>query len=241
MTSERLLAIFDRMAQNERADHRCGGLCTVASDVLNISGAAIALSSTDRELVSFCSSNNTAQSLLDLEITVREGPTTDAATSEALVDERDLVTPTDQRWTFYRPGAIELGARAVFGFPVRIGAVRLGALGLFRDEPGELSDSQSIDGYLMASVIGRALVALQAGAGYETLSVALQRDAMLDFSVQQAAGMVAVQGAMSVESALVAMRAHAFTLDLPVSSIAASVVTLRLRYDPDTASWDEVA
>lgn len=240
MPSERLSAIFDLMAQHERADGERGALCLVAVEVLHLSGASIGLVSTGRPLTSFCSNAEPAQALMDLEVTLGEGPCTDAAAIDAVVEEGDLSSSTKAGWSTYTPLAVELGARAVFAFPVHVGVIRLGALSFFRDAPGELTEIQCVDGNLLASVVARSLLALQAGAPAGTLSVALQREAMFDFSLHQAAGMVAVQGSMTVADALVALRLRAFATEWLLADVAANVVARRLRYEPVGRSWLEV-
>ena len=47
--------------------------------------------------------------------------------------EPDVADPVTRRWRVFSPPAQQAGARAVFGFPLRVGAVRLGALNLYRD------------------------------------------------------------------------------------------------------------
>jgi hypothetical protein len=42
--------------------------------------------------------------------------------------------------------------RAVFGFPLRVGTVRLGALNLYREWSGPLSGDQNADTLVMADV-----------------------------------------------------------------------------------------
>jgi hypothetical protein len=168
---------------------------------------------------------------------VGEGPCLDACLSEFPIDEADLVASNDRRWMAYAPSATVAGAHAVFGFPVRIGAIRLGALSLYRDRPGALSPSQASDAYLMASVIGRAVLAMQAGAPNNTLASELEREATFDFSVHQAAGMVAVQGSMTVGNALVALRAHAYATNMALSDLALRVVVRETSFDPHFGTW----
>ena len=106
---------------------------------------------------------------------------------------------------------------------------------------GKLTEIQCVDGNLLASVVARSLLALQAGAPAGTLSVALQREAMFDFSLHQVAGMVAVQGSMTVADALVALRLRAFATEWLLADVAAgNVVARRLRYEPVGRSWLEV-
>lgn len=64
---------------------------------------------------------------------------------------------------------------------------------------------------------------------------------MFDFSLHQAAGMVAVQGSMSTQDALIVLRARAFANDSLIADVAASVITRRVCYDPMDRSWREIS
>ena len=57
----------------------------------------------------------------------------------------DLARPSADRWPAFAGPVLDAGARAVFGFPLQVGTVRLGALNLYRDRPGPLSDNQHTD------------------------------------------------------------------------------------------------
>jgi hypothetical protein len=89
----------------------------------------------------------------------------------------------------------------------------------------------------MASVIGRAILATQAGGSHESLVGELDGASMLDFRVHQATGMLAVQGSMSVKDALVVLRAHAFGVGCRLSELADRVVSGSTRLDPDSRVW----
>jgi hypothetical protein len=240
VASDRLLAIFTLLSQREGTHPRAGSLCAAAAEFTNLSGAGIALVSPGRQYTSLCTSNTVARKLMDLEFTVGEGPCVDACLSEFAIDESDLIASNDQRWTAYAASATDVGAHAVFGFPVRIGAIRLGALSLYRDRPGPLNPSQLSDAYLMASVIGRAVLAMQAGAPHDMIATELEREATFDFSVHQAAGMVAVQGSMTVGDALVALRAHAFATNTTLSDLAVRVIIRQISFDPNFRAWRDV-
>jgi hypothetical protein len=56
------------------------------------------------------------------------------------------------------------GGRAVFGFPLQVGTVRLGALNLYRDRPGPLNGDQHADALVLAGVAARWVLETQAGA-----------------------------------------------------------------------------
>lgn len=237
MTSERLLRIFDVMAVREHDRDVHGLLCSVATEITELNGAGIALASKDPMMTSYCASGELGPALMDLEMTLSEGPCFEAYHNEAAIEEGSLQTSTNPHWQSYAPMAVALGARAVFGFPLRMGTVRLGTLSLYRVQSGPLSDEQLTDAFLMASVIGRAVLTLQAGAAPGSLSSELLDEAMFDFSVHQAAGMVASQGEMSVSDAIVALRMHAFAESQSLSKVAKSVIARRLRYQLVSRSW----
>lgn len=211
-------------------------LCAVAAEFTVLDGAGIALVSDDDELTSLCTSNASASALMNLELTVGEGPTVDASRGDATLDN-DLVASTSENWTTYRAEAVALGAKAVYGYPVRIGGALFGALSLFRNSPGPLNAGQSSDAYLMASVIGRAVLSTQAGAPLVGLANEVNGESLLDFRVHQAAGMLAIQGSMSVKDALVFLRARAFGVGSQLSSIAERVVNGSTRFDSTTQEW----
>jgi hypothetical protein len=236
VTVHRLLDIFTMMERFERDGSAASALCAVAAEFMSLDGAGIALISDGDDLTSLCTSNHAAGALMDLEITLGEGPAVDASRGDANEDT-NLLEATVSNWETYRPEAAALGARAVFGFPVRLGAIRFGALSLFRNSPGPLNEEQDSDAYLMASVIGRAILATEAGGPQENLVGELNGASLLDFRVHQAAGMLAVQGSMSVKDALVYLRAHAFAIGCPLSELADRVVSGSARLDPESRAW----
>jgi len=122
---------------------------------------------------------------------------------------------------------------------VRIGVVRLGALSLYRESRGALTYEQASNGYLMASVIGRAILAMQAGASGGALAAELEREATFDFAIHQAAGMLAVQGLTDVGDALVLLRTHAFATNTPISTLATRVIARETSFSRENGTWLE--
>jgi len=155
----------------------------------------------------------------------------DAYEQDLPVHEPDLRADGASRWPAVAPPAVTAGARAAFGFPLRVGTARLGALNLYVDRPGPLSDAQHGDALLLAGVVARSVLATQADAPPGTLGAEIEAGADLRFVVHQAAGMVSVQLGVSVTEALVRIRAHAFAYDRHLVDIARDVVARRLRFD----------
>jgi GAF domain-containing protein len=207
----------------------------VCADVTAMTGAGIMLMSSDVSQGSVCTTNDVSALIEELQYTLGEGPCVDAYHRQHPVSEPDLAAALTPRWLAFTPPAVEAGVRAVFGFPLRIGAVRLGALNLYRDQPGPLTDDQHADALTMADVAARAVLALQASAPAAELAHDL--DTLGDFRlvVHQASGMVSAQLNASMEEALVRLRAHAFASRRPLTDVTTDVVNRQLRFEKDPA------
>jgi hypothetical protein len=152
--------------------------------------------------------------------------------------EPDLERPRQVRWPAFTGPAIDAGVRAVFGFPLRVGAVRLGALNLYCDRPGALTDDQHADTLVMADVAAHAVLVLQADAQPGRLAAELEAGADFQYVVHQASGMVAAQLEISVALALIQLRAYAFGNDRQLAEVAEDVVARRLRFDGHSGEKD---
>jgi len=183
----------------------------------------------DEPQASLCTAGVLSALIEELQYTFGEGPCIDAHRTGTVVAEPNLLSPIVPRWPAFAPKVVTAGARAIFGFPIRIGAARIGALNLYRDEPGSLTDDQHADALVMADVIARSLLTLQADAAPHTVPV--QLDTSLHSVVHQAAGMISIQLDVGVAEALVRLRAHAFRTDRPLAEVASDVIDRRLRFD----------
>lgn len=196
-----------------------------------MTGAGIMLMSGDLPRGSLCTTDRVSQLIERLQYTLGEGPCVDAYQYDRPVLEPDLAEPSTPRWPGFSGPATEAGARAVFGFPLRVGAVRLGALNLYCDRPGQLTDDQHADALVMASVAAEAVLVLQAHAPAGQLAAELEASADFQYVVHQAAGMIAAQLDVSVGQALIRLRAYAFGHDRPLGDVAEDVVARALRFD----------
>ncbi|HTW07902.1 MAG TPA: GAF and ANTAR domain-containing protein, partial [Acidimicrobiales bacterium] len=173
--------------------------------------------------------NKMSDVIEQLQYALGEGPCLDAYRQDWPVLEPDLAQPTTPRWVAFAAPAIEAGVRAVFGFPLQVGAVRLGALNLCRDHPGPLSNDQHAYALVMADIAAQAVLVLQTDAPPGELASQLG-SADFHYVVHQAAGMVAAQLDVSVAEALVRLRAHAFGHDRSLTEVAKDVVERKLRF-----------
>jgi hypothetical protein len=215
-------------------------LCQVCAEATAMSGAGIMLMSADNPQGSLCTTNETSDLIEQLQYALGEGPCVDAYRQDWPVLEPDLARPGTPRWTAFSLPAVEAGVRAVFGFPLQVGAVRLGALNLYRDRPGPLSDDQHADALVTAGIAAQAILVLQADAPPGQVASELGAGADFHYVVHQASGMVAAQMEVGVGQALVRLRAYAFGNDRPLTDVAKDVVARELRFDAGSGEKDPV-
>jgi hypothetical protein len=197
--------------------------------ITRVDGAGIMLMSGEIPRGSLCSTNAVSHLIEELQYTLGEGPCVDAYQQDQVVAEPDLADPVTPRWVAFTPPALAAGVRAVFGFPMRSGTVRLGALNLYRDWCGPLSDGQHTDALVLADLAARWVLEAQAGAPPDAVAQELEIGADFHFVVHNAAGIVSVQQDISVTEALIRLRAYAFSHDRLLADVAQDVVARRLR------------
>jgi hypothetical protein len=228
MAADRRARIVARIVAAGGTPSAPGPLCEVAADIIGLTGAGVMVLRDGVPQASLCSTGPVSALIEELQYTLGEGPCIDAYRTGTVILEPDLAAPASLRWPAFTPEAVDAGARAVFGFPVRIGAVRIGALNVFRDRSGPLSDEQHADALVMADAIARTILGFQAHA--EPGAIAAELNADIHTVVHQAAGMVSVQLDITVGDALARLRAHAFGVDTSITKISRDVVSRRLNF-----------
>jgi hypothetical protein len=228
MTGDRLLRILAAFS-SEGGAWSAARLCEVCPGIVGANGAGVMLMSGDGPSGSLCTTDGVSHLIEELQYVLGEGPCVDAYRQDMVVTEPDLADPVTRRWFAFSPPAIEAGVRAVFGFPLRVGAVRLGALNLYRDSPGPLSSDQHADALVMADVAARWVLEAQAGALPGAIAQELEVGADFHYIVHNAAGMVSVQQGISVTEALIRLRAFAFSSDRLLADVARDVIARTLR------------
>jgi hypothetical protein len=238
VAGERRLRILARLVGGGTPELETKRLCEVCADVTGTSGAGIMLMSGDVPRGSVCTTNDVSALIEQLQYALGEGPCVDAYHQDRPVLEPDLAHTSTPRWLAFTGPAIDAGVRAIFGFPLQVGAVRLGALNLYCDRPGPLTDDQHADALVMADVAAQAVLVLQANAPPGKLAAELEAGADLHYVVHQASGMVAAQLDVRVGQALIRLRAYAFGNDRPLGEVAEDVVARTLRFDVRSGEKD---
>lgn len=231
MDGSRRLRILDRLIGGGGGELDMPTLCQVTAEITQMTGGGVMLMSGDIPRGSVCATDGVSTLIEELQFALGEGPCVDAYHHDRPIVEPDLAQPAQPRWIAFTPPAVAAGARAVFGFPLQIGAVRLGALNLYRDSPGGLTDDQYADALVLAGISAQAVLLIQAKAPPGQVAAELDSRADFQYVVHQASGMVAAQLAVRVAHALIRLRAYSFANELPLRQVAEDVVNRRLRFD----------
>jgi diguanylate cyclase (GGDEF)-like protein len=129
-------------------------------EMLPVTGAGVTLISEMTDPRHVAASDDTALRYEKLVTESGEGPCLAAYHTGSAVAIADL--EIDDRFTSFRPRALEAGLVAVFAFPLRQGDKRLGALNLYRQTPGPLVDGDMEAAQMLADVTAAYLVNTQA-------------------------------------------------------------------------------
>jgi hypothetical protein len=237
MNDDRVVRIWSQVAQQSRgAPVSMAHICAAAVAGVGVDGAGVTVmaSTTARETVH--ATDGIAADLEELQLTLGEGPCMDTFAAGGPALAVDLhASEFLIRWPAFTPAAIDSGAGAVFALPMQVGAIRIGALDLYRRRPGGLSPHELADALAFAETAGMLLLDSAAGAQPDTAELAWQRhDPTADQAVvHQATGMLLVQLGVNAEAAFARLRAYAYAHDRRLGDVARDVVARRLRFDRD--------
>jgi hypothetical protein len=233
MIVDRRSRIRTLLSADEDIDLTTEALCQVCFEVTGMTGAGIMLMAPGLAQSTAGVSDEVSGQIEELQFTVGEGPALDAYQQERPVLEPDLADPVTPRWFGFSGPAVNVGVRAVFGFPLHVGTARFGALDLYRDRPGPLNEEHHADALAMADVVAEVVLLMQANAPRGALAAELASEANMRSVVHQAAGMISAQLDVSVAEALIRLRAYAFSSDRRLVEVAGEVVGRRLRFTDD--------
>ena len=237
MNDYRLAKIWELIA--EQAARRNGrvtaaDVCVAAVGAVKVTGAWLTAASGLEAGHLMQVTDEVSERLAELQLTLGEGPSLDVAAFDGPALASDLADrESGRRWPAFAPAACQAGAAAVFAFPLAMGAIQAGVLGLYRDLPGGLSDVQLGDALLFADTATLLLLDAQAGQpgqadgnglGGQQADLARHRA-----EIDQATGMLTEQLDVGIAEAFTRLRAYAYANDLRLADVARDIVARRLR------------
>lgn len=236
MRSRRVAEILSVVAggHDERASlpTRLSTECLAA---LPVTGVGVALmTAAGPSGVVLAATDDRARQLEELQFALGEGPCVEASGSGRPVLQPDLRVAGPARWPQFGAAVLAAGVQAVFAFPLRVGAIRVGVLDCYRDLPGRLAAADLAEALAYAEAATVVVLHLQRNDG---LIAPIDGRA----EVHQATGMIAIQLSVGLAEALLRLRARAYASGRTVSAIAADVVRRRLSFDDESgaAPWPD--
>lgn len=209
---------------------RLQALCGQASRALSAAGVGVSVMAAGGGYGIAAASDSATERIEELQFTFGEGPCVDAYASRRPVLITELDGAAMRRWPVYAPAVHRAGIRAVFAFPLQVGAARLGVLDVFRTRAGPLSRDELGQAFTFGErAVTTLLDGQDRGDAEHDVDEAIEQGA----AVWQAQGMVMVMLGVTITEALVRLRAHAFAADRRLSQVAADVVAGRLHFDRD--------
>jgi hypothetical protein len=226
-----VLALLDREAFAARSARPPETAAVQAAVALGVDGITAGVGTGPEGLTLGWGTETVSVGLENQQFTLGEGPGIDAAHTGVPVLVPDLAAAAT-RWPGFAPAAADLGVRAVFAFPLRIGVISVGTLLAQRTTPGPLVNGQLTDALALADAVATVLLHRQSAEAdrVDQPPPGWAQPVTYRAEVHQATGMISVQLGVSLAEALVRLRAYAWSGDHLIADVAADVVARRLSF-----------
>jgi transcriptional regulator with GAF, ATPase, and Fis domain len=198
-------------------------LATRSVELLDADAAGIMLADRDGGLHVMASSAEEARLLELYELQNNEGPCLDCFRSGRPVARDDLPAMRSS-WPAFTEQLQGLGFRSAQALPMRLRDETIGALNLFRLEPGLLSEVDLGIGQAMADVATVGLIQERSIAASELLATQLQTALTSRVQLEQAKGVLAERTGLPLAEAFQLMRDYARGRGRRLSEVAAQIV-----------------
>lgn len=232
----RLWGLMVEQAQGASVAVEHVGAIAATSTGVDCSAIAVTVPSSPRETV--FASDQVAADMEDLSVTLGEGPGVDALAGRLTLAANLDDAHSRTRWPMFASAAVAGGVYAAFALPLQVGGIRLGAMDLYRAEPGALGEHQVSDALLLADTACALLLDAARFSGSRADGGAPEEAGLQHPEVHQATGMIIGQLGVSAAIALIRLRAYAYANDRRLRDVAADVVARRLRFHPDISESD---
>ena len=154
-------------------------------DIFAVAGCGLMIADEHQILRHVMSSDAPGHALEHVEAAYGEGPCTDCFVHNTVIGTVDLAA--EERWPRTAAAVAPLGVRAVLGIPIRLGAVPLGTLDVYRRDPHDWDDSERHAlhryGDVMEIIFTSALAAERAGELTHQLQYALDHRIVIERAV----------------------------------------------------------
>jgi hypothetical protein len=208
---------------------------------LPVSGVSVATMGDLLRAETVSASDATAARLDELQFDLGEGPCWDAVAERRAVLEGSVRDAPRRTWPAFSRALLDhRQVEALYAFPLLIGPLALGAMDLWSESPGDLSDESSRRASALADEVSRHLLRRAVRDVADDHAEEVRVDKYSRRRIHQATGMVLAQADVSVEDAELLLQGHAFAHGVPMSEIADAVLEGRLSFASGASGIDEV-
>jgi GAF domain-containing protein len=155
------------------------------------------------------------------------GPSVECFLTGEVVSIADLAHEAS-RWPEFDSGAIELGYKSVFVFPLRLRGSIIGSLALFRSTASVMSAEDISIAQGLADVATIGILHERAIRESDLAKEQLQRALNSRVIIEQAKGVLAQTRSVDMDEAFAAMRAYARTNGIKLHDVAERIVSRTL-------------
>ena len=233
-------------------------LCAACVGLFGVDGAAVSTVYEGAAQWTFGSSSESSRRLDEYQFTFGEGPCIDAVTSGRAVLVPDIDAPHERRWPVFAEAMLDDGFRSVFALPIVVAARCVGALDLFRADPGPLRDDEFAGAVLAAEFAEGPLLDLLAPGvldrndrrhlngrddrSSDEFQEPLDQGRFDDMDLKrveiyQATGMLIHQLDVDPAQAVARLRAHAMATNQSASQVAFAIIERRLVLERDDRNF----
>lgn len=208
-----------------------GSLHVPFLDSLPVDGGTVSVVTVEGTYAALSSSDDVATQLEQLQFELGEGPHWEAIRTGRPVLVPDTRDAGRAAWPVFANAIQGLPIRALYSFPIVMGAATVGVVNLYRSTPGTLSFSEVSRAVSLA-------VSTAGPAARQAISAANNDDDPVDTmlvlgmrrEVHQATGMVSVQLDTTPTDAFSRLRARAYSTDRSIQQVAHDVVSRRFSF-----------
>lgn len=198
-------------------------LCQRCAEVLAVDAVGVLLAPPGGDLRLSAASNEESELLELFDLQQQEGPCYDAFVTGVPVSHGDIAEVED-RWPTFVPRALKAGYRAVYGFPLRLRDDVIGALNMFRAEPGDFDSADVLAGRAMADIATIGIMHERVIREAELRAEQVQHALDSRVAVERAKGVLAERHRLSLGEAFTVLWDYARRNDRPLSQVCSEIV-----------------
>jgi GAF domain-containing protein len=219
--ADTMVAEFDVIEFLHRLAERC-------VELLDCTEAGLLLADPAGLLRVMASSSERSDALDLLQSQNEEGPCFECFHRGRPVSSENLADDLG-RWPTFGPAALERGFCSVQALPMRVRGTTVGALNLFRSQPGLIWDRDLPLGQGMADIAAVALVQERSVREFRGVVGQLQGALSSRVVIEQAKGVLAERHRISLDTAFVRLRGYARSNNRRLGDVAAELIDGRLQ------------